>query len=95
MSSVQGPAGTIPVTFVSVNLNTNGSPRTATYQFTPPGGSWDLTDAGLYSVILQSDQVGDTAGNFAANATIGTFNVRLPRPSSPPRSTTAQFSGSP
>jgi hypothetical protein len=72
---VQGPAGAIPVTFVSVNLNTNGSPRTATYQFTPPGGSWDVADAGLYSVVLQSDQVGDTAGNFAANATIGGFNV--------------------
>jgi hypothetical protein len=72
---VQGPTGTIPVTFVSVNLNTNGSPRTATYQFTPPGGSWDPTDVGAYSVILQGGQVGDTAGNFAANATIGTFNV--------------------
>ena len=29
--------GAIPTTFVSVDANSNGTPRTATYSFTPPG----------------------------------------------------------
>src|SRR5439155_18415214 len=74
---VQGPGGSIPVTFVSIDQSSDGSPRTATYQFTPPGGSWDAGDAGTYTVVLQANQVSDTAGNNAASATIGSFTVSL------------------
>jgi hypothetical protein len=74
---VQGPGGAIPTTLVSVNQTSDGSLRTATYQFSPPGGSWDAADNGNYSVVLQANQVSDTAGNFAIGAIIGTFNVAL------------------
>jgi subtilase family serine protease len=74
---LQGPSGSIAVTFVSVTPSGNGPTRTATYQFTPPGSGWDATDNGTYSVVLQANQVTDTAGNFAATATIGSFNVNI------------------
>jgi hypothetical protein len=35
---VNWSGGAIPATFVSVDINSNGTPRTATYSFTPPGG---------------------------------------------------------
>ena len=34
-------------------------------------------DNGTYNVVLQANQVTDTAGNFAATATIGSFNVNI------------------
>jgi subtilase family serine protease len=74
---LQGPGGSIPVTFVSVTPSGDGSSRTATYQFTPPGGSWDAADNGTYNVVLQANQVSDTAGNFAATATVGSFTVNI------------------
>ena len=74
---VQGPSGSIPAAFVSVNQTSDGSLRTATYQCSPPGGSWDSADNGTYSVGLQANQVSDTAGNFAVGAAIGTFNVAV------------------
>src|SRR5439155_111215 len=47
-------------TFVGVDNNTNGTPRTATYRIMPPGGSWDGPDTGTYTLTLQSGQVLDT-----------------------------------
>ncbi|MEG4208189.1 Ig-like domain-containing protein, partial [Microcoleus sp. Pol7_A1] len=47
---VNWSGGTIPSAFVSVDTNSNGTPRTATYSLTPPGGSWDDTDNGSYAV---------------------------------------------
>jgi hypothetical protein len=41
---VNWSGGAIPATFVSVDTNSNGTPRTATYSFIPPGGSWDSFD---------------------------------------------------
>src|SRR5262249_30127820 len=64
--------------FVGVDVNTNGSPRTATYRFTPPGGSWDGTDNGIYTVTQVANQVLDTTGRAAPPATLGTFRVVLP-----------------
>ena len=52
---------------------TNGSPRTATYRITPPGGTWNPADAGTYTVTQQATQVSDTAGNFRPADTLGTF----------------------
>jgi hypothetical protein len=82
---VTGPNGfneLIP--FVSVNLNYDGTPRLATYAFTPPGGFWDSADNGTYTVSLEANQVSDTSGNFAAAEQLGTFTVNIPGDSSPP-----------
>src|SRR5262249_40199658 len=57
--TVTGPGGPIPAAFVSVDDNTNGTPRTATYQFTPPGGYWNGDDNGSYSVGLNANAVFD------------------------------------
>lgn len=78
---VTGPGGfDVPASFVSVDTNSDGTPRVATYSITPPGGSWDNADIGAYSVVLQSGQVLDTAGNAAAGGTLGMFTVSLAPP---------------
>ncbi|MBK6724986.1 MAG: hypothetical protein IPG58_17485 [Acidobacteria bacterium] len=48
--NVTGPNafGATPL-FISVDVNTNGTPRVATYSLIPPGGSWDAGDNGLTS----------------------------------------------
>jgi subtilisin-like proprotein convertase family protein len=64
-------------TFVSVDNNTDGTPRVATYQLTPPGGSWDYLDNGTYTVSVESGQVTDTGNNAVAAAALGTFAVDI------------------
>jgi hypothetical protein len=72
--------GNITAQFVSVDTNSNGTPRTATYSFTPPGGSWDNTDNGTYTVQLQGSQVKDSLGNLNSASSLGTFNVSIAAP---------------
>jgi hypothetical protein len=75
---ITGPNGfSQTATFVSVNTNTNGTPRTATYSIGAPGGSWDSSDTGTYTIAMRTSQVADTSGNFVAAATLGTFNVNI------------------
>ncbi|WP_197442811.1 zinc-dependent metalloprotease family protein [Lignipirellula cremea] len=72
------PAGApINATFVSVDVNTNGATRTATYQINPPGGNWDSTDNGVYTIVMASGQVRDTSGNTVNPGAIGTFTVSI------------------
>src|SRR5262249_48764784 len=76
---ITGPNGfNVLAAFQSVDVNTNGTPRVATYKITPPGGSWDFADNGSYTVALEASQVSDTSGNFAAAGTLGTFQVTIP-----------------
>ncbi len=78
MSGSAGPGGFSQLaTLVGVDPATDGTPRTATYQITPPGGAWDSADGGTYTVALEANQVRDTAGNAAAATTLGTFTVNL------------------
>jgi len=72
--------GDISAQFVSVDTNSNGTPRTATYSFIPPGGSWDDTDNATYTVKLQGSQVKDALGNLNAATSLGTFNVNVAVP---------------
>ncbi|MDB5299969.1 MAG: conserved repeat domain protein [Phycisphaerales bacterium] len=82
--AVAGPNGfSVPATFISVNSQTNGMPRTVTYAITPPGGAWSAAASGGYTIQLQPGQAFDTAGNPAAAATIGNFTVNIPLPPSP------------
>ncbi|MEG4959262.1 MULTISPECIES: DUF4347 domain-containing protein [unclassified Microcoleus] len=72
--------GDITAQFVSVDTNSSGTPRTATYSFTPPDGSWDYTDNGTYTVKLQGSQVKDSLGNLNAATSLGNFNVNIADP---------------
>jgi len=51
--------------------------RTATFSFTPPGGSWNVADNGTYTVSVQPNKVGDGQGTFLSGA-VGTFGVTVP-----------------
>jgi Ca2+-binding RTX toxin-like protein len=64
-------------TFISVDAPGNGSPRTVTYRFTAPGGTWDETDNGTYNFALRANQVSDTSGNFALAKALGSVVVNL------------------
>jgi len=79
---ITGPNGFNQLgTFVSVNTNTNGTPRAATYQIVGPGGGWDNTDNGLYTVLMEPNQVSDSSNNnFVASGSIGNFTVNIPTP---------------
>ncbi len=73
---VTGPnAFSSPATFVSVDVNSNGTPRVATYSIVPPGGTWDAADNGTYTVSMQASQVADTTGNFVNAGSLGTFTA--------------------
>jgi len=77
---VTGPGGfnVIPL-FVSVDVNTNGTPRVATYSFVAPGGAWDVNDVGNYTVSIEPNQVADVGGNFVAAAAVNALRVAIPR----------------
>jgi hypothetical protein len=77
--TITGPGGTLAVTGSSVNVNSNGTPRTATYTFAVPGGSWTNAADGTYTVAVQPSQVSDMAGQYVAAGTLGKFVVDLPR----------------
>jgi len=74
---VVGPNGyDRTATFVSVNNNSNGTPRIATYTVPPPsGGAWDSAANGSYTIKLQADEVRDVDGFFNEPADIGIINV--------------------
>lgn len=72
--SVYGPNGFASyATFVSINNNVNGTPRTVTYQLNAPGGSWNAPDAGGYLIVLNGNSAKDAAGLAAAATTLGKF----------------------
>ena len=75
---VGGPNNvTLTATLVSINSNTNGSPRSAVYQITPPGGEWDINDSGDYVINILADQVKNTDGVAVHADTIGGFRVSI------------------
>jgi len=72
--------------FLSVTPSGSGTSRTATYQISGPGGSWDSADNGSYSVIMQPNQVSDTSNNnFVASGSLGTLSVSIPTTGTPIR----------
>lgn len=79
---VTGPGGYNQVAqLVSVDLSTNGTPRTATYAITPPGGgSWSATHNGTYTVFMEPNQVQDTGGVSVPAGDLGQFDVAIPVP---------------
>ncbi|MEG3960576.1 Ig-like domain-containing protein, partial [Microcoleus sp. herbarium2] len=86
---VNWSGGAIGATFISATPAGNGTPRTATYSLTPPGGTWDSLDKGTYTVNLQASQVKDVVGNLSAASNLGTFSVNVAAPAlTPPAVTT-------
>ncbi|MDQ2099409.1 MAG: DUF4347 domain-containing protein, partial [Tychonema bourrellyi B0820] len=76
---INGPGGDIAAQFVSVDTNSNGTPRTATYSFTTPF----TLGSTIYTVKLEGSQVKDSLGNFAVAGSLGTFNLTGPIPPTP------------
>jgi uncharacterized repeat protein (TIGR01451 family) len=75
---VTGPGGFNQLAaLVSVTPAGSGTPRTATYRITSPGGSWDNADNGAYTLALQASQVRDGVGNLAAARALGAFSVNI------------------
>ena len=73
---VTGPQGfSQPAVFDHVDVAEDGSPRTATYRITPPGGAWSPADDGTYTVWLQADEVKNSLGVSAPAGALGTFVV--------------------
>jgi hypothetical protein len=70
--------------FYGVDANTHGPTRDATYFVSPPGGTWDAGDNGVYTMEIVLDQVTDTSGKPVAGGVIGTFEVSIPGPESTP-----------
>ena len=80
---VTGPGGLLTITGANEPTGTDGSPRTATYTVTPPGGSWDASDNGIYTISIVDSEVGDDGGPqlfVAANASLTTFSVNAANP---------------
>lgn len=74
---VIGPGGT-PLTTRVITNDSDATTRTVTYRVTPPGGGWDNSDNGSYSITLQPNQLNDTSGNFATAQLLGAFEVNIP-----------------
>jgi hypothetical protein len=65
--------------FVSVDVATDGTPRTATYAAEPPAGDvWSPAHNGTYLVSMRSEQVSDTQEAWVASGQLGQFNVTVP-----------------
>jgi GH25 family lysozyme M1 (1,4-beta-N-acetylmuramidase) len=78
---VNGPNGySESATLIGVDVNSNGSPRTATYRVAAPGGSWDAADNGEYTVAINTNQVKDMGGLAVASVTGNTFAVGFSDP---------------
>lgn len=77
--TVTGPSfGPVNAVFQSVDIDSDGTPRTATYAFTPPGGDWNDIDNGTYTVTLANNAVADKGGTPVPGGTLGTFKVAIP-----------------
>ena len=77
---ITGPNGYDELaTFVSVDNSSNGSPRVATYQVNAPGGTWNTTDNGAYTISMQTNQVSDVASpaNVVIAGSLRAFNLSL------------------
>ena len=76
--SVIDPNGLpLPVDFGGVDVETDGSPRAATYTLAAPGGMWTSAHNGTYQVLLNDGEVSDTGNNLKEGALLGTFTVAI------------------
>ena len=75
---VTGPNGySQAATLVSIDVDSNGAVRTATYSITSPDSAWSSADNGTYTAALNANSVTDTSGNAAAATALGSFQVAV------------------
>lgn len=84
--SVTGPGDySFAPTFQTVGQFYNGLARSVTYWLAAPGGVWESSDNGTYTVTLQPGRVRDSLGNtHAAPVVLGAFTVNIPLPARRP-----------
>ncbi|MGA2497052.1 MAG: Calx-beta domain-containing protein [Tepidisphaeraceae bacterium] len=76
--SVTGPNGYSQLaTLLSKKLSTDGKSVTAVYSIPAPGGSWDPSDDGTYTILVVANQVKDAAGNSLVAGGLGTIAVTV------------------
>jgi len=74
---VTGPNGFDQMAeLVSVSDPSNGTHRVATYRVAAPGGTWDASELGQYTLTLLANQVADSKGAELASQVLGVFRVR-------------------
>ena len=70
--TVTAPDGTeMAVSLVNVEAGT------ATYAIAAPSGTWNIAEAGDYSISLKAGEVSDVNNNFAAAAVLGNLNLNI------------------
>ncbi len=77
---IVGPNGTYAATLISTSSSSDTTPVTAVYELAPPGGNWDFSDNGLYTINAIAGELTDTAGNPIAAGAIGSFTATVPEP---------------
>jgi predicted outer membrane repeat protein len=79
---LSGPAFGSPVAPFKASFTGSGTSVTATYEFNVPGGSWEFTENGTYTLTMQPNQVFDLDGtpNAVTAGPLGTFQVSVPLP---------------
>jgi hypothetical protein len=78
---VTGPAYATPQAPTALSISGSGTVVTVTYTVPAPGGAFDFTDYGAYSVAMVANQVGDSdspAHHFVAAGPLGGFHVAIP-----------------
>jgi hypothetical protein len=72
--TITGPHGySESATLVSVDVESDGTPRVATYSTPAPSGGWSWLTNGVYTIVLGANEVCDTSTNYIATGTLGTF----------------------
>ena len=82
--SVQnGPASVGAITMGTKFQGSDGGWR-VTYTFTPPGGSWDYADNGVYDIYINAYSAADVNMNYVSPIKIGAFTVSIPNDATVP-----------
>ena len=79
---VTGPGGYSQAGTLA-NLTHSAGTWTATYRIPAPGGSWEGSDNGTYTVSMNPSQVSDNAGTFVPAGILGQFVASFTDPTPP------------
>ena len=74
--TVTGPNG-YTGTALFISDNDRGESVEGTYAFQPPGGTFDASDAGVYTVTVNSGAVTDAYGNSTIAGVVGTLTLEV------------------
>jgi predicted outer membrane repeat protein len=75
---VTGPGGFNQLAYLVSAPPVNGPTVAAVYSITPPGGAWQPSALGGYTVSTEPNQVFDTAGAAVPADVVGRFQVAIP-----------------